>query len=189
MAAVVCYTLCVEKLRKEGFMEEQKKFDILSLMLVLSMIAALAMSSLALVRTNIMMHDLNPIITYAKAQNAVISKDYDKGQTYEKALKTNKPIIVIAYADWCGMSKKVIIQFNDFVKDKEISKDYAVAYINGDKDENVEFMKKYDIQGYPTMFVLKDGKVVKTLNNADFHVEEYNKKALIEKFKKEMAEL
>lgn len=170
-------------------MEEQKKFDILSVMLVLSMIAALAMSSLALIRTNSMMHDLSPIITYAKQQNMVISKDYDKGQTYEKALETKKPIIVLAYTDWCGMSKKVAAQFNDFVKDKEISKDYAVAYINGDDEKQIEFMKKYNIEGYPTMFVLKDGKVIKSLINSDFHLEEYNKKELIEKFKKEMAEL
>ena len=32
----------------------------------------------------------------------VISRDYDKGQSMEKAIKKNKPVIALFYTDWCG---------------------------------------------------------------------------------------
>ena len=37
-----------------------------------------------------------------KKKPVVISRDYDKGQSMEKALAEGKPIIVWFYADWCG---------------------------------------------------------------------------------------
>jgi thiol:disulfide interchange protein len=44
----------------------------------------------------------------ATGKQVVISKQYDKGRTLQKAQATNKPIIVFFYTDWCGFCQKFI---------------------------------------------------------------------------------
>lgn len=84
----------------------------------------------------------------------VISKQYDKGQTMEKALKAEKPVVVWFYTDWCGFCQRFAPTFGDIVKDKRVKKNLAVAYVNAEYPENSGLMQEYGIQGFPTVYLL-----------------------------------
>jgi thiol-disulfide isomerase/thioredoxin len=62
--------------------------------------------------------------------------------------------VLIFYAPWCGHCKK---SMNDF-KDAESKGNGKVMLINSDDPDNSEIMKKYKVQGFPTI-MKGDGKV------------------------------
>ena len=95
------------------------------------------------------------IDTYIKNKPIVISKDYDKGQSLAKALETNKPVIVWFYTDWCRYCQKFAPTFKKIAKDKEIKKQFAIAYVNAEELENKIYVQEYDIKGYPTIYLVK----------------------------------
>ena len=98
------------------------------------------------------------VADYIKNKPVVISKDYDKGQSIEKALLTEKPMIVWFYADWCRYCQAFAPIYKKLTKDKDIKKAYAVAYVNGEDPINEEIIKEYNIQGYPMVYMIKEGK-------------------------------
>lgn len=93
-----------------------------------------------------------------KNKPVVISRDYDKGQSMEKALKENKPLIVWFYTDWCRYCQKFAPTFKKLTRDKEIKKSYAVAYVNAEDPKNQEYMEEYKVEGYPTVYIVKENK-------------------------------
>ena len=103
----------------------------------------------------------------APAKKVVISTQYDKGQTYAKAQETKKPMVVFFYTDWCGFCQRFAPTFHKIVKSKEIKKNFGIAYVNCEKTENQKLMEEYEIQGFPTVFVVKDGKKT-ALENGTF---------------------
>ena len=88
----------------------------------------------------------------------VISRDYDKGQSMEKALQTKKPVIVWFYTDWCRYCQKLAPTFKKLTKDRQIKKEYAIAYVNAEDPRNKEYVKEYKVEGYPTVYLVKEGK-------------------------------
>ena len=69
-------------------------------------------------------------------KKVVISKQYDKGQSIEKAIETKKPMVVFFYTDWCGYCQRFAPTFHKIVKSKGVKKNVAVAYVNCEKPEN-----------------------------------------------------
>ena len=94
-------------------------------------------------------------------KKVVISKQYDKGQSLEKALETKKPVIVFFYTDWCGFCQRFVPTYYKVSKSKDIKKNFAIAYVNCEDSKNTPLMSEYGIQGFPTVYVL-DGKGNKT---------------------------
>ncbi len=77
--------------------------------------------------------------------------------TFEEiVLKSNKPVMVDFWAEWCGPCRMVgpIID--------EISIDFEGKAIVGklDVDSNQEFAAKYGVRNIPTVLVFKDGELV-----------------------------
>lgn len=96
-------------------------------------------------------------------ENFLISKKYDKGQSLEKALATDKAVIAWFYADWCGYCKKFAPTFEKLVKNKEIKKNFSIAFINCDAPENIKFVKEFNIQGFPTLYLISADRKIREM--------------------------
>ena len=101
-------------------------------------------------------------------KKVVISTQYDKGKSYEKALKTEKPMIVFFYTDWCGYCQRFAPTFHKVTKDKEIKKNFAIAYVNCEKDENHPIADEFGVHAYPTVYVVDKNKNKTHLDNMTF---------------------
>src|SRR5690606_7523844 len=73
-------------------------------------------------------------------------------------LKSEAPVLVDYWAEWCGPCKMIAPILD------EVSRDYAdkleVAKVN--VDENQEIASRYGIRGIPTLMVFRNGDVVAT---------------------------
>lgn len=76
--------------------------------------------------------------------------------TFEDLLKSDKPMVIDFWAEWCGPCRMVgpIIE--------ELSSEYDGKVIIGkvDVDNNDEVTSKYGIRNIPTILFIKDGEVV-----------------------------
>ena len=74
----------------------------------------------------------------------------------ELVLKSDKPVMVDFWSEWCGPCRMLgpIIE--------EVSKDYEGKAIVGklDVDSNQEFAAKFGVRNIPTVLVFKDGELV-----------------------------
>lgn len=76
-------------------------------------------------------------------------------------------VIYYFHVDWCPYCKNSIGDWNNFAKDyngrviKENTITCTDINCTNDKDQNVKtFIDKYDIKGYPTVKMVKGGKVI-----------------------------
>ena len=77
----------------------------------------------------------------------------------EDEIKEGKKLVLF-YADWCGHCKKVKPIWDDAAKTVNKEDENKMIKINcgGDSEEEKEIMKKYNIDGYPTILIFENGK-------------------------------
>ena len=82
----------------------------------------------------------------------------DEKNFENEVLKSDKPVIIDFYADWCGpckMMSPIIDEISDELGDK-----VKVRKIN--TDENLGLAQKYGIMSIPTIMIIKNGEISKT---------------------------
>lgn len=74
----------------------------------------------------------------------------------ELVMKSDKPVLVDFWAEWCGPCKAIGPMI------EEISKEYDGKAVVGkvDVDNNPETAMKYGIRNIPTILFIKNGQVV-----------------------------
>ncbi|KUP98210.1 thioredoxin [Thermobifida cellulosilytica] len=80
----------------------------------------------------------------------------------EKVLKSELPVLVDFWADWCGPCK-MIAPVLEQIAEEQAGK-LTVVKINA--DQNPDTVRRYGVMGLPTLNLYKNGEVVKQLVGA-----------------------
>ena len=76
-------------------------------------------------------------------------------ETFEnEVLKSDKPVLLDFFADWCGPCKMIAPILDEIAQERE---DIKVCKINVDQEP--ELAAKYQVMSIPSLFVIKDGEV------------------------------
>lgn len=77
----------------------------------------------------------------------------------ELVMKSNKPVLVDFWAEWCGPCKALSPKLD------EMSASWAgkVKFVKMDVDSNQQVPSQFGIRGIPTLIVFKGGKMVDQL--------------------------
>lgn len=70
----------------------------------------------------------------------------------------NKKTLGVYYADWCGYSRQFLQQLDNSLKNELNKENIEVKLIDCEKDKNM--CAKYNIEGFPTLLVHKNDKVI-----------------------------
>src|SRR4030042_2866439 len=75
----------------------------------------------------------------------------------EEVLKSNVPILVDFWAEWCGPCKMMVPILEQLAKDME-GRPVKIAKCN--VDENQDLAQKYEIMSIPAFKIFKNGQIV-----------------------------
>ena len=71
-----------------------------------------------------------------------------------EAVKSDKPVFIDFYADWCGPCKMVSPIVDELAEERD---DVKICKVNVDEAPEVAAM--FGVQSIPTLVVMKDGKL------------------------------
>lgn len=87
----------------------------------------------------------------------------------QEVLKSEKPVLVDFYADWCGPCQMLSPIVDEVAEERD---DIKVGKIN--VDEQMELAQKYGVMTIPTLLVIKNGEI------ANKHIGALSKNGVIE---------
>ena len=80
---------------------------------------------------------------------------------FEELKKSNKPVLIDFYADWCGPCRMISPIVDEIASERD---DIVVAKINVDNEP--ELAQEFGVISIPTLAVMKDGKVIRQASGA-----------------------
>ncbi|NLO85901.1 MAG: thioredoxin [Clostridiales bacterium] len=83
------------------------------------------------------------------AVNKITAQEFDA-----EVLKSDKPVLVDFYADWCGPCKMVAPIVDEISNESDA---YKVCKLNVDDAQDIA--ARYGVMSIPTLIVFKDGEV------------------------------
>jgi thioredoxin-related protein len=97
----------------------------------------------------------------ANAQKIAWAKSYSAA--LQEAKKTNRPVMIDFYTDWCGWCKRLDKDVYTNEQVVKLARDFVSVKINAER-EGISEAQKYGIQSFPTiLFVNAQGNVVGTI--------------------------
>ena len=75
----------------------------------------------------------------------------------EKVIKSEKPVLLDFYADWCGPCKMIAPILSEIAEERD---DIVVGKVN--VDDNMELAQKFGVTSIPMLAVIKNGQVVRS---------------------------
>jgi len=94
------------------------------------------------------------------SDNMVILTD---AEFEEKVLKSDKPVLVDFWAEWCGPCKMIA----PYLEELAVEFKEKVTFAKLDVDKNTEYASKYGIRSIPTLIVFKNGEQAEMIVGAD----------------------
>lgn len=85
-----------------------------------------------------------------------MAKQFTDGNFEQEVLKSDKPVLVDFWAEWCGPCRMVGPIVEEIARDLEGQ--VSVGKLN--VDENPEIPSKYGIRSIPTLMIFKNGELV-----------------------------
>lgn len=82
-------------------------------------------------------------------------KDNHGPLAFNEHFNNNKPEFILFHVDWCGHCKNTVPEFNKIVGSRD---DVDIKLLNAEK-EGKERAAELEIEGYPTIMLIKDGNV------------------------------
>lgn len=76
-------------------------------------------------------------------------------ENFDLAKNSDKPVLIDFYAEWCGPCRMVSPIIEEIAKERN---DILVAKVNVDNEP--ELASEFDVVSIPSLFVLKNGKIV-----------------------------
>ena len=77
-------------------------------------------------------------------------------ETFNELIKSDKPVLVDFYADWCGPCKAM----EPIVKDVAKTIDGKARIIKVDIDKAVQAAQAYHVQAVPTFILFRNGNIL-----------------------------
>ncbi len=74
-----------------------------------------------------------------------------------KVLKSDKPVVVDFWAEWCGPCKMIAPIIEELANERS-----DVRFVKVNIDENPETPTRYGVRGIPTLILFKDGQPAAT---------------------------
>lgn len=77
-------------------------------------------------------------------------------ESFQELIKSEKPVLVDFYADWCGPCKAM----TPVIKEVAKAVDGKARVIKVDIDKSVQAAQAYNVQAVPTFIIFKKGNIV-----------------------------
>ena len=77
-------------------------------------------------------------------------------ENFEEVKKSEKPVLLDFYADWCGPCRMVSPLVDEIAEER---KDIVVGKINVDQEQKLA--EQFGVFSIPTLVVMKDGEIVR----------------------------
>lgn len=81
-------------------------------------------------------------------------------EEFTEVINQNKPVLVDFYADWCGPCNALSPILTELAEDYPT--DLVIAKVNVDK--NSDLARDFGIRSIPTLFFMKEGKILDQVN-------------------------